>query len=87
MSLGAKDEPVSAAVIQAVAKEKGVEPTELPPLSESVDPDALNELVVRSRDGSTSPIDVVFCYAGCTVYVHGSKEIQAVTANIEGESS
>jgi len=86
MSLGARDEPVCAAVIQAVANEKGVDPTELPSLGECINPDALNELADRSAEDSTSPINISFSYSGCTVYVHGSKEIRAVTTTVEEES-
>ena len=46
--------PASEAVVERIAKCEGVEPTELPPLYETVDPDALNSLVSHARGGKAT---------------------------------
>ncbi|WP_123537847.1 HalOD1 output domain-containing protein [Halosimplex salinum] len=53
----------SMAVVEAVAAATETEPTEMPPLARSVDPDALDTLFA-SADG---PIDLSFRYGGVTV--------------------
>lgn len=86
MSLGARDNPASIAVVQTVAEKEGVDSADLPPLVERIDTDALDELVNRSREGnSASPIDLTFSYCGYTVRVHDSNEIEVITASKEDE--
>lgn len=63
-----EDDPPSIAVIEAVARRKGTDPTELSPLFEAVDPRALDRLV----EGGAS---VSFDYAGHRVYVTETGEI------------
>lgn len=87
MSRGMEDEPISMDVVQTVADEKGVDPRELPPLNEYIDTDALNELVNRSKEDSTSAIDVTFTYSGLVVRVHDGDGIEAVIANKTEEFS
>jgi hypothetical protein len=57
----------SAAVIEAVATAEDADPSALPPLYDSVDPDALNRLF----DGPSEkrPGRLVFGYAGWDVFV------------------
>lgn len=63
--------PAAAAVIEAVATRAGVDETELPPLYDAVDPDALDNLVARWAGGSPqSAGHVRFQYYGYTVLVH-----------------
>jgi hypothetical protein len=81
MNIPVEDEPISMKVIQTVADEKGVDPTELPPLGEQINPDALNELVERAKKDSTSAVDVTFTFSGVTVRVHDGDGIEAVLAN------
>ncbi|SIR96400.1 HalOD1 output domain-containing protein [Natronorubrum thiooxidans] len=70
-------EPVSTAILMAVASVLGTEPDDLESLSACVDPDALNTLVVnwyeadsRAGDGS-----ITFPFADCTVTVYADGEI------------
>lgn len=65
------DEPVSMTVVDAVAGEAGVVPTELPPLAECIDPDALDVLVCTG--GFTG--DVEFTYHGYRVRVTGEGQV------------
>lgn len=66
----AGDVPPSQRVPRRVASVLNVDVLELPPLYESVDPDALDGLFAnhdglsRTRTGTVS-----FAYAGCTVFV------------------
>ncbi|WP_126664425.1 HalOD1 output domain-containing protein [Haloterrigena salifodinae] len=57
------------AVASAVAEAEGVDPVDLPPLYETIDPEALNDLL-SSRDDSTVAT-VEFEYAGYAVTVSG----------------
>ncbi|QRV17800.1 hypothetical protein JMJ58_22475 (plasmid) [Haloterrigena salifodinae] len=57
------------AVVSAVAEAEGVDPVDLPPLYETIDPEALNDLL-SSRDDSTVAT-VEFEYAGYAVTVRG----------------
>ncbi|WP_408959447.1 HalOD1 output domain-containing protein [Natrinema sp. 74] len=70
-------EPVSTALLMTVSSVLGVEPDDLEPLSECIEPDALNELVVHWRgdeprvgDGSIS-----FTFSRCAVTVQSDGEI------------
>jgi len=61
----------SEAVIDRIADVEGVDATELTPLYDVIDPDALDALVERS-DSSGSPLTVDFSYHGYDVTVTGS---------------
>lgn len=67
---------LSTTVVTAVAKAAETEPMELPPLYESIDPDALDKLLGgdlgRSRDYNGY---VTFGYADHSVTVHADGEI------------
>jgi len=56
---------VMSEVIEAVADSKGVDPMELPPLNESIDPDALEAL--WDRDAANGV--VIFEYADTRIRV------------------
>lgn len=62
----------STAIIKTVAARADVSPQALPPLYESVDPDALDRLFVSSGDKTTVSID----YAGYEVVVTGDGRVQ-----------
>lgn len=64
----------SQAVIQAVADAEGVDPVDLPPVFESIDPDALDQVVSRIEG------HVRFDYCGYTVTVdqHGVTDLEPV---------
>lgn len=71
---------ISRTIYRAVARAKGVDPLDLPPLAESIDGESLEQFVNRSS------VDVAFSlsfeYADCSVTVTES-EI-SVEANEEG---
>lgn len=71
LETGRRPERPSMAVVEAVAAEAGVDPTELDrPLHDVIDPDALNRLVdsYAGRPGA-SPFEVSFSYYGYAVTV------------------
>ncbi|TYT60335.1 HalOD1 output domain-containing protein [Natrialba swarupiae] len=61
--------PVSTAVIETRAKKKGVKPTALPPLYESVDPETLDSLFEQTETGTARKIAIEFVYDGSLVTV------------------
>lgn len=67
---------VAVEVVTAVAGRAGVDETELPPLSDVVDPDALDRLFGRSfDDASGAPVEVGFEYSGYRVVVDGDRSV------------
>lgn len=73
----ATPEPLSTVVVRLVAAVTGVDPLELEPLRDRVDPDALDELFAPTVDGRRRAVgEVSFPLAGCDVVVTGSGEIE-----------
>lgn len=62
----------SAAVVHAVTDAANVEPWDLDPLYEAIEPEALNALV---GDSDGAPIAVSFEYQGYEVFVRGRGEV------------
>lgn len=63
------EQPVSTAIIEAVAEKSTAEPAELPPLYQSVDVDAIEELFQPTLHGDGRTGAVEFRYHGCDVTV------------------
>lgn len=71
---------LAIAVLEAVAEREDTDITELPPLAESINPEALNTLFSPRLDGTPrGGGHVQFSYAGYTVTVQstGSVELDA----------
>lgn len=70
------DTDVSTTVVTAVARASGTDPTELPPLYEHVDPEALNALVTHNfnRPGHVD-LTVTFTFNGYDVVVSDDGEV------------
>lgn len=66
----------SVAVIEAVAREAGVDPLTLPPLYDTIDPDSLDRLVPLDGTG-----ELVFRYHGYEVTVGGVDDIDVTELN------
>lgn len=64
-------EEAATKVAEEVARAKGIDPIELDPLYEVVDPDALNELVTHATD----VVRIDFEYEGRTVTVRGDGHV------------
>ena len=58
-------ETATEAVIQTVAETTDTDPLELPPLYETIDPDALDALIADMQAGTIS-----FTYTDCEITVH-----------------
>lgn len=63
-------EPITVALVEAVAAHAGTDPLELPRLFDVIDPEALHALVASMADGEVS-----FAFAGCSVTVDSSGTI------------
>jgi len=70
------DENVSIRVLQAVGSIRDVDPTDLEPLDEFVDPDALDSVFtpMQAREGVHGSLS--FNYEGLLVLVHSDGEIE-----------
>lgn len=63
----------SVTIVEAVAAATNRTATDLPPLQQSIDPDALDTLVTHRSDAGTT---VSFRYAGTVVVVEGDGAIE-----------
>lgn len=81
-SLADNESPAEAA-IQAVAAVKGVDPTELEHLYDTVDPDALDALVTGSMDGSADELRVSFRVDEVRVEIFNDRRIVVNTYTTE----
>ncbi|QLH84084.1 HalOD1 output domain-containing protein [Halosimplex pelagicum] len=66
-------------VLETVAAAERVDPVDLPPLSETLDPEALNGLF-GPVSGDRAPVTVAFEYCGYEVTVDGSGAVTAEPA-------
>ncbi len=69
------DGPVSARIVEAVARTSGVDPLELPSLQGTVDTDALDALYAHASDAGSAPA-MRFSYAGYRVHVRSPTDIE-----------
>lgn len=74
----ANNRPPSEVIIDAVATAAGVDPLDLPPLYEFVDPDALNNLF-DTHDGATDAL-LSFTMNTWNVFVRGDGKIRVCDA-------
>lgn len=75
---GASGETPVEAVVEAVAAVEAVEPIELDPLYEAIDPDALNHLCATQTDSDGDPLEVQFSFQGWTIVVRGDETVQVL---------
>lgn len=66
----------STAVAEAVATATGREPTELEPIHESIDTDALDKIVTPTDTEGDAPVNVSFMYEGVEVLVDSQRGIE-----------
>ena len=67
------DEAVTEAIVRAVADKTGRGPTELQPIAEEIDPDAVDDLFTRSPEGGPDCLQLL--YEGCRVRTDGETVI------------
>ena len=68
-------QPASVAVVERVAGAEGVDPLDLDPLYEAIDPDALDTLCGGAGRDARPPARIVFEYHGYTVIVDGPDSV------------
>ena len=80
----ASDETVTEAIVSAVADHRGTGITDLEPLNNAVDPDALNTLFEDewANQGGISK-RMAFTYAGCEVVISSDGSVQVSDAGQE----
>ncbi len=66
---------MSTEIVQRVATVTGREVTQLPPLYETIDPEAL-DAVIDSATTDESSLALRFAYSGCQVLVDGSGTVR-----------
>lgn len=71
----AENKSISEQVILAVAEATGTDPTQLGPLYDVIDPDALDQLFQRRSGLPRAGSRVDFTMDGCEVTVHGSGKV------------
>lgn len=79
------DRAVSSRIVERVADVKGLEPVDLTPLCEHLDPDALDRLF-RTTGRSRSDIRVEFTIADCEVVVSGGETVEVTVSTADPES-
>ena len=65
-------DPLVVSIVEAVAAVTNRDPTAMAPLYDTVDPEALADLVTSARE---RPVDVAFDYEGCEVTVSSDGRI------------
>lgn len=70
-----RDDPVSRTIVDAIATCEGTQPSELPPLHRSINPDALNYLFETTGDDAPTGATLSFSYAGYVVLVMSTGQI------------
>jgi len=76
---GEGDRAPSDAVLDALATATGIDPLDLPPLYERVDPDALDRLVRRAEDDDADLL-VEFAVEDWNVFVRGDGRVRVCDA-------
>ncbi|AXR78200.1 HalOD1 output domain-containing protein [Natrarchaeobaculum sulfurireducens] len=74
-----ENKTATAAIIDTVAAVTGTRPTELPPLYDAVDPEALDSLFESFEQRSSETLRVEFSYHGMTVVVRDGLEVSIRT--------
>lgn len=67
------DEKPSMTIVERIAEREGEDPVHLPPLYDTVDPEALDTLCRPSVAGASQ---ISFTYCGYDVRAHGDGEIE-----------
>lgn len=71
----------SMVTIQAMAALKGVEPSELPPLHDALDPDALDALFADPRVFNENPVVATLTIDDCRVIIQNDGTLLVTEAN------
>lgn len=77
---------VDSRIVQQVAEREERDPTELPPLYDVIDPDALNTIIAGTTPSDRKAVRVTFTYCGYVVRVNSDNEVR-IESSLESESS
>ncbi len=66
----------SERILHAIARDKEVDPTELAPLFDAIDPEFLDELIRSARSPPAAAVSVSFEYEGYCVIISGDDTLQ-----------
>ena len=84
----ARTEDVSTTVVMAISEATGTPATELPPMYDAIDPDALDAIFRDHVDGRPrTGIAVTFSMAGCTVDICDGEVTVTPDAGAETDES
>ena len=75
VSFDPANEDVTGVVVRSVAVIHNVEPAELPPLGEAVDPDALADVFGPRSVSTDADVQVTFVYEGLEITVNGDGNV------------
>lgn len=65
----------AATVIETVADVEDVDPAELPPLADTIDPDMIDQFVTFAGSDTDSPAGLCFTHSGWNVFVRSDGTI------------
>ncbi|SIR63192.1 hypothetical protein SAMN05421858_3016 [Haladaptatus litoreus] len=72
----ANNEPISTVIAETIANHKGVDPADLEPLYETIDPDALDALFAHRTDGTARTTgQITFVHAGYEITVTSDRTV------------
>lgn len=72
----AENETLTETIVIAVADATGVDPLDLDPLYDSIDPDAIDRAFESTGEGAPATTDqLAFDYAGCEVTVRADRSV------------
>lgn len=71
---------LSMTIVEAVAEAEGVHPTDLPPMYEIVDSDAVDRLFANYEEGTESEAVLSFTHDHWNIFVRGDGEIRVCDA-------
>lgn len=81
-------QPPSMAVCEGVAAVLGVEPTELAPLGDSIDGEALDRIVDPTAGPGDGPVSLQFEYEGVDVFIDSERtvELRIPSESVDGKN-
>lgn len=71
---GTREIPPDVAVVEAIAAKEDIDETDLPPIADVINPDALNTLFDSIEEAQRSDAHVQFEYCEYTVHIRGDLE-------------
>lgn len=67
-------------IVEKVAAHKGIDPLQIEPIYDVIDPDALDAIVNSADSRDDTPLQVEFEYSGCTICVTSGGDVDIRSA-------